>query len=177
MNQHTQVVLDLLDEHGSRLHALLLKITLDREAAEDLLQELFLRLNRRGEFAKVGDPLGYAVRSATRLAFDWRRSQRRRRDREAEAIEPTGNEHCELTRLEQREDLQAVLDNMQQLSGASREAVVMHYLEEQTYASIAQHLGKTPHQVRALCRKGILRLRKLSDSLAYSTTNIGRNKS
>lgn len=177
MNQHTQVVLDLLDEHGSRLHALLLKITLDREAAEDLLQELFLRLNRRGAFAKVGDPLGYAVRSATRLAFDWRRSQRRRRDREAEAIEPTGNEHCELTRLEQREDLQAVLDNMQQLSGASREAVVMHYLEEQTYASIAQHLGKTPHQVRALCRKGILRLRKLSDSLAYSTTNIGRNKS
>lgn len=175
MNHHTQIVLDLLDEHGPRLHALLLRITLSPEAAEDLLQDLFLRLNRQGTFASIRDPLGYAVRTATRLAFDWRRSYRRRRDGEALTEDPAAREGCEPNQLEFREDLQAVLHSIAQLSEASREVVVLRYLEGETYEAIAEQLNKTPHQVRALCQKGVLRLRQLSGANDSAATTTGRN--
>ena len=42
---------DLLDAHGFGLHALLLRMTLDREATADLFQELFVRLAASAGFA------------------------------------------------------------------------------------------------------------------------------
>ena len=41
MNEAANHVLSLLAEHGPRLHALLVRITLREDAAEDLMQDLF----------------------------------------------------------------------------------------------------------------------------------------
>ena len=160
MDDHTQAVLDLLSEHGPQLHAMLLRITLCEEAAEDLLQELFIRLARGRALQRARNPVGYTVRTAMRLAFDWRRSQRRRLDNQTICEEPVSNDEWPYYRLEQREDLRAVLDAMDRLSTASRDIVVMRYLEEQTYEEIAAIVGKTPHQARALCHKAIARLQQ-----------------
>ena len=54
----------LLDEKGHGLHALLLRLTLCRETAEDLVQELFMRLARSKQ-RLVGQELeAYAFRVA-----------------------------------------------------------------------------------------------------------------
>ena len=159
MNDSTQSVLSLLAEHGPRLHATLLRITLREDVAEDLMQELFLRLNRRNALERATDPLGYALRTATRLAFDWRRSQRRRIDNELIDEEPHRDSKWEHRQLVQREDLNILLTAMDQLSTVSRDIIVMHYLEEQSYEEIASVLGKTPHQTRALCSKAMEKLR------------------
>ncbi len=47
LSKTTNQVLSLLDEQGPRLYALLVRITLREDVAEDLMQELFLRLSRR----------------------------------------------------------------------------------------------------------------------------------
>jgi DNA-directed RNA polymerase specialized sigma24 family protein len=38
---------------------------------------------------------------------------------------------------------------------------VMRHIQQRSYETIAKTLGQTEHQVRALCHKGINRLRQL----------------
>ncbi len=160
MNDHTQSVLSLLSEHGPRLHAMMFRITLRDDATEDLMQDLFIRLSRSKALERASNPAGYASRAAIRLAFDWRRAQRRRRDTQAISEDYVANGEWQHERLEQREALKDLLDKMGKLSTTSRDIVVMRYLEEKSYEEIANLIGKTSHQVRALCYKAIVRLRQ-----------------
>ena len=58
-----------------------------------------------------------------------------------------------------RERMERVLDVVGRLRGIQRDAVVMHYIEQESFQSIARQLNRSPHQVRALCHKGIRQLR------------------
>jgi RNA polymerase sigma-70 factor (ECF subfamily) len=146
----------LLSEHGARLHALLLKLTLRYDVAEDLLQDLFCKLAQSPRFSQADDPLAYAIRMATNLAFDHRRA-RRPNIADLDAAPAAGQ--SPLADLVRREELDRVLEALGQLPAAAREIVVLRYLESQDYETIAGPLGKTPHQVRALCHKALERLR------------------
>jgi RNA polymerase sigma factor (sigma-70 family) len=156
MNDDAQRALSLLADHGPRLHALLVRITLREDAAEDLMQELFLRLSRQHTLARAADPLGYAVRTATRLAFDWRRTQRRRRDASPIVVEPT---LAAEPGYEAREDLQQALNAMELLPLLQRDVIVMRYLESRPYDEISAALQRPKDQIRALCHKGLSTLR------------------
>jgi RNA polymerase sigma factor (sigma-70 family) len=151
-------LLCILDTHGAELHALLTRLTLRCEVAEDLLQELFLKLRRSRGFARATDRKAYAIRAAVHLAFDWRRT---RRMTEPLASDPPGVAGSPLERLVDLEELDRILDAMQKLSELSRQVLVLHYVEHQDYARIAEQLGKTEHQVRGLCHKGLTKLRKV----------------
>jgi RNA polymerase sigma-70 factor (ECF subfamily) len=169
LNEAANQVLSLLSEHGPRLYSLLVS-TLREDVAEDLMQELFMRLSRRDALLRAADPVGYAIRAATRLAFDWRRSQRRRRDTTAIDMEFQSYGDSAVCRLEQREDLQAVLDAIEKLSTICRNIVVMRYLEGQPYEEISDTVGKSLHQTRALCYKSIIRLRTLTNATRSSSS-------
>jgi len=174
LDDSAKSVLSLLSEHGPRLHATLLRITLREDVAEDLMQELFLKLNRRNSLGRATDPLGYALRAATRLAFDWRRSHKRRIDNGEIVEEPQLDSNCVHGQIEQREDFDVLLTAMAQLSTLSRDIIVMRYLEEQSYEEIANVLGKTPHQSRALCSKALEKLRKqLGSEWTINRDSIG----
>ena len=162
MNESANKVLSLLSEQGPRLYSLLVRITLREEVAEDLMQELFIRLSRRGALSRAVDPVGYAIRTATRLAFDWRRSYRRRPDAAVVDVEFESRGGIPVDQLEQREDLQSVLNAMEKLPEISRTIVVMRFLEGRSYDEIAATVGKTIHQTRALCYKSIGGLRRVA---------------
>ena len=70
MNQTTDTALAFLAEHGPRLHAILLRLTLRADVAEDLMQDLFCKLAENQRFATAASPVAYATRMATNLAFD-----------------------------------------------------------------------------------------------------------
>jgi RNA polymerase sigma-70 factor, ECF subfamily len=153
----------LLTKHGRHLHALLTRLTLRADVAEDLLQDLFCRLSENDRFAQATSPPAYAVRVATNLAFDHRRRQKRVQRAEAKSHKVVSNDLSPLVNAQRREDLDQVLDAIDRLPHASRHIVVMRYLERQDYQMIGQELGKSPHQVRALCHKAIRALRTLLD--------------
>lgn len=159
----TALLLRLLDEHGVRLHGLLAKITLRAEVADELLQELFLRLYSAGGFAKAPHPDRYLIRAAINLAFDWRR--RLRRDCSAGPL--NGQEAC--TRPSppdeavRREELERVMEAVERLPAADRDLVVLRFLQGLSYEDLAHQLDSTPHRVRALCAKAVARLRRQLD--------------
>jgi RNA polymerase sigma factor (sigma-70 family) len=153
------MALVLLETAGPRLHALLWRLTLRLDIAEDLMQELFINLDRSPGFIAADDPLAYARRAAVNLALNWRRSQSRRIDRSELSCQiPALNEPA-LAGLIQHEQVDRVLDAMAHLSDTMRQVVVLHYFQQEPYDAIASTMGKTEHQVRALCSKAIQQLR------------------
>lgn len=93
MDEATGKLLNLLNEHGGRLHKLLVKLTLRRDVAEDLLQDLFLRLSKSKGFHRSPSPERYLFRAAINLAFDWPRTigDRRQQVKCSNKIPPKGN--------------------------------------------------------------------------------------
>lgn len=154
-------VRSLLETHGARLHALLFRLTLRHDAAEDLLQDLFCKLAQSERFSQADDRLAYAIRMATNLAFDYRRSRQRRETAEL-AEEPAGPaQGSPLADLVRREELEHMLDAIGRLDPPGRELIVLRHLERQSYEEIARQLGKTPHQTWALAHKALEKLRSL----------------
>jgi RNA polymerase sigma factor (sigma-70 family) len=174
LNEAANQVLSLLSEHGPRLYSLLVRISLREDVAEELMQELFIRLSRRDALSRATDPVGYAIRTATRLAFDWRRSHRRRRDTNAIGMEFQSLGDSGVCQLEQREDLQIVLDAIEKLSTVCRDIIVMRYLEGRPYEEISAAVGKSIHQTRALCHKSIVRLRRLANATRLSNSEVSK---
>ena len=159
-NQMSEIS-EFFDRAGMDLYAMLTRLTLCKDAAEELIQELFLRLVTFRYIDKVGNLNAYAYRTAINLAFDWRSRQKPTPLRLDEADGPASNENPALSELVRIEHMQDVLNAIGQLEGISRDAFVMRYVEHESFNYIAEQLDKTPHQVRALCSKALIKLRCL----------------
>jgi len=170
-------LLELLDKSGANLYALLTRLTLREDIAEELMQELFIKLINSRSFDKAGNPEAYARRAAINLAFDWRRSRKRNLLRLDQIREPASNDSSPLAKLVQAEELDEILNAIGQLKKVPREAFVMRYIQEESYDYIAEQLGKTSHHVRALCSRALIRLRNIlghnqSQSFVKETHNV-----
>ncbi len=160
LDETTSRLLALLDEHGVRLHALLTRITLREEAADDLLQELFLKLRQAEGFAAADRPEQYLFRAAIHLAFDWRRRRRQASPLREDVACGRGTPVEQAIR---REELARVMAAVEQLPPADRELLVLRFLHGSSYEELAAHVGSTAHRVRALCCKAVARLRRRLD--------------
>jgi RNA polymerase sigma-70 factor (ECF subfamily) len=163
-------LLELLDKSGADLFALLTRLTLREDVAEELMQELFIKLNNSKGIGKVANWNAYAHRAAINLAFDWRRSQKRAVLPLGQATEPASNEDSPLGKLIHSEQMAETLDAVGKLKKSSREVLVMRYLQQESYDNIAKQLGKTSHQVRALCSRAIRSLRDVLDSNEHKSS-------
>jgi DNA-directed RNA polymerase specialized sigma24 family protein len=92
-------LLELLDKSGADLYALLTRLTLREDVAEELMQELFIKLNHSRGIGNVANWNAYARRSAINLAFDWRRSQKRSVLTLGQVSEPASNDESPLGKL------------------------------------------------------------------------------
>lgn len=161
MSDTNERLLKLLDEYGTRLHSLLTRLTLCADAAEELLQDVFLRLMRSEGFADSPSPERYLFRSAINLAFDWRK----RRGSNGTGGPLSGQEVSPHPSPEQQaiqhEQVQCVLAAMEQLSEADRELLTLRFIDGASNEWLAERFDTTPHRVRALCAKAVARLRQL----------------
>jgi RNA polymerase sigma factor (sigma-70 family) len=162
-------LLELLDKSGASLYTLLTRLTLREEMAEELMQELFIKLSNSRGLRKSASPEAYARRAAINLAFDWRRKYRQKPEFPAQVCGPVSNENSPLSELIRTEELEEILDAVGQLKNSWRQAIVMRYIQEQSYDDIAEQMEKTPHHVRALCSKALNRLR---DTLGANHQNV-----
>jgi RNA polymerase sigma-70 factor (ECF subfamily) len=156
-----QKLLALLDSCGGRLHALLAKMTDDRDAADELLQDLFLRILQTNRLADAPNPEGYLFRAAINLAFDWRKRTRRVPDVALLNDDATTDGLAPLDGLVKSERVEQVLAAMEQLSEDDRELISMRFLQDESPEWIAARWNSTPHQIRSRCSKAVARLRNL----------------
>ena len=170
MRSRQKELLELLDKSGADLYALLTRLTLREDVAEELMQELFIKLNNSRGIGKVASWNAYAHRAAINLAFDWRRTQKQVVLSLRQVAEPVSNEDSPLSKLIHSEELRETLDAIGRLKKSSREVLVMRYLQQESYDNIAEQLDKTSHQVRALCSRAIRRLRDVLGSNEHKSS-------
>ncbi len=162
MSDRHKELLELLDKSGVSLFTLLTRLTLRQDAAEELMQELFLKLSSSRGFAKSASRDAYARRAAINLAFDWRRKSRQKTaEQNSIFAEIVSNDGSPLSKIIRTEELEEMLNAIEKLNEKGRQAVVMRFIQQQSYEDIAAQIGKTPHQTRAICSKALNRLREI----------------
>lgn len=147
------------DENASALYGYLLNLTRSREDAEDLLQEIFVKLAHKARRFQSLNPLKpYLFRMAQTAFIDWtRRKQTRTRKHEesAKASEPLFiDDHSE--KEEFRQEVDRV---MEQLPPEQRAVVHLKLWEDYTFSEIAGILGVSANTVASRYRYGIDKLR------------------
>jgi RNA polymerase sigma factor (sigma-70 family) len=148
-----QSIWKVLEEQGHAVHSLLLRLTLRRDVAEELFQEVCVRMG-----AKLGveNPGAYVRRVAINLAMDWRR---RRRDLvEVGEVNAKGRAVAEVA--EDAEDVERILDAAEALTALSREAFVLRFVQGESYERVGDVIGKSAHQARGLCHAAVKEIRK-----------------
>lgn len=169
----TEAFAELVDRHKDRVYAILLRLTSDRDAAEELAQETFVRA-WRGIGGFQGESLfgTWLVQIAIHLARD--RVRERRRDRSVSLDElleknvdgsflvdarTSGDPLDDIADRDTMKRLEAALDD---LPHAYREVFVLRHLEDVPYEEIASITGDTvgslkvrAHRARKLLKEAI----------------------
>lgn len=126
---HEDAWAELVDRHGRRLFNLALQFGGGREEAEDLTQEIFIRLYQNLRTYRGEVPLlGWALRLSRNLCIDhYRRSRQERKwHRVTEAILehlPAGGDFE--ADLQRRQHLEAVYEGLSEIEEAYAEAVLL----------------------------------------------------
>ena len=161
MRDRHKELLDLLDKSGAGIYTLLVRLTLREEIAEELMQELFLKLSNSRGFEKSICRQAYARKVAINLAFDWRRKLRQKADANDSAYEIVIKDGSPLNKIIKSEELEEMLNAIEKLNDNARQLIVLRFIQEHSYEDIAKQTGKTTHQVRALCSKALARLKQI----------------
>ena len=159
---------ELYRRYGGMLFATILRILNQQEAAEDVLQEVFLHIWEKAPLYDParGKPLTWVVTLARNKAIDRLRSTQRSNrlhsevEREAQAFDANG-ERSSADVVEGVEKSKLVREAMERLSKDQREAISLAFFSGLTQTEIAERLGEPLGTVKARIRRGMMRLREV----------------
>jgi RNA polymerase sigma-70 factor, ECF subfamily len=150
----------LLEKHRSPVMRFVYRMVQDQAIAEELAQEVFLRVYRsKGTYEPTARFTTWLFRIATHLALNWLRDGRNERghhrlDDEGDGDLPVREVADRKPTVEQRmvyqTRLQEVRDAIALLPEKQRAAVLMHKYEEMEYAQIAAALECSESAVKSL---------------------------
>ena len=162
---------ELYRRHGAPCFALARRVLVDRVLAEEVVQEVFLRLWRQPERfdAERGSMRSFLFAQVHGRAVDLLRAETARRAREErEALRsPTVDDDLERAVMELTEG-EAVRRALQMLSEGERQAIELAYFGGHTYKEVAVLLEQPEGTVKSRIRSGLLRLRAALIELGVS---------
>jgi RNA polymerase sigma-70 factor (ECF subfamily) len=171
----------LLDRHRNSLVHFLFRMVQEQPVAEELAQEVFLRIYRsRAGYEATARFTTWMFRIATHVALNWLRDERHQRSQERLDDDrlggTTGRELSDPgLSVEQRmlyeARLQEVRDAIATLPERQRAAVLMHKYQEMEYSQIANVLEISELAVKSLLFRAYQTLRA---RLAYMVTGDPR---
>jgi len=150
-----RLVADLFAQEGRSLVRLARLFCDDRNAAEDLVQEAFIRLHRSADTIRDLDRAPAFLRSIVlNLARDHnRRGLMSLRHRRAERpLESSGAEDDDAIA---HGDDRIVIEALRSLPARQRECLVLRFYAQMTEKEIASSLGISPNSVKTHCRRGL----------------------
>jgi RNA polymerase sigma-70 factor (sigma-E family) len=138
-----------------RMAALLLG---DAAAAEDVVQEAFIRVHRVLHRNRVSDPLAYLRQAVVNLSrSDLRRRLLARRHAPHPMPDAASAEDDACTSLARRE----VVVALRALPARQREAVVLRYWADLTESQVGELMGVSTGSVKAYTSRGLAKLGEL----------------
>ena len=162
----------LYDRHRGLVFRTALAITGDAEAADDLLQEVFLRLHRFASHIDSGRPLEpWLYRMTTNLSYTWvKRHNRLLRPLEDVADWISGNRRdIPAVRSEINESWRQVQQALSSLPLSQRGVVVLYYINDLPIQEIAEILDIPVGTVKSRLHYSRQALRKSLDLLQNKT--------
>jgi RNA polymerase sigma factor (sigma-70 family) len=150
---------ELYDELSPLVYGLAARVTRDWAAAEDITQEVFVRVweNPRAFDPARGTWRGWLGTMTHRRAVDWVRRSAARRRHTADAAPPIAVPDPEETAVASSvaKSVQAAVDD---LPAAQREAIRLAYFDGQTYRQVAETLGIPEGTAKSRLWQGLRRL-------------------
>ncbi len=153
------LVAGLFEEESAALVRLARLFTDDRNAAEDLVQEAFVRLHHATHRIEDRSRAAAYLRS---IVLNLARDHNRRglmSLRHFEALTPEASPDAMDDRIVLDEQQAAVVDALHALSSQQRDCLVLRFYLELSEQEIADTLGISPNSVKTHCRRGLDRLR------------------
>ncbi len=133
----------------------------NRADAEDLAQEIYLRLLRIERKDLIRNPEALLFRMASNAVYEWRLLARNRLPHSESELEVLESAHGEPTsNLWQAELGRALGTALEQLSPMCRAAVVLHRREQLTYSEVGLRLGISVAMVKKYLSKGVAACRQ-----------------
>jgi RNA polymerase sigma factor (sigma-70 family) len=130
-----------------------------RADAEDLAQEVYLRLSRTNQIDVIAEPQAYLYRMASNVAAEWRVRARESKPHSADELETLLETKTPEIRLDQAQDqarFDAALDS---LGVMVRSVIFLKLREGMTNDEIARHLDITKRMVKRYLVSGYAELR------------------
>ncbi len=160
---------EIVSTYSRRIYNLAYRFTSRSDAAEDLTQEVFVRVYRSLDQydPKQGDLQNWLMRLARNLIIDdYRRRQRAPQDTQAEDLEAHsyhlrasgGSPQREMERRELGEQVQAAIDK---LPPDLRTCVILRDIEELSYQEIVDLLQIPEGTVKSRINRGRIELAKI----------------
>jgi RNA polymerase sigma factor (sigma-70 family) len=165
-------------EYGGPLREYLLRNTRSPHDAEDLAQEVYLRLARMRSLTGINDGKAFVFRAAKNLLRDRSRRQRAR-ERWLERERGAGAERCDAAadpRLgaecaEMMRELERVLGS---LKASTRAAFIWHRVDERPHSDIADELGVSVSMVEKHVKAATAALRAAGICVARRDQPLSR---
>jgi RNA polymerase sigma-70 factor (ECF subfamily) len=163
---------ELYDRYASLVYSIALRITGDRQTAEEVMQDVFQNIwQTAGGFRRQsGAVVGWIIGISRHRALDALRSKRERaRNRELTGMDSAyplpSNSGIEQD-LEQRVLREVVRAALADLPLTQRQVIEMAYYGGMTQTEIAEQLGEPLGTIKTRLRLGLSKLRELLRTLA-----------
>ena len=159
----------VIETYGPAVNGMARRIVADPTLAEEVAQDTFLALWRRpGAFDPDRGSIGsFLLGVARNKGVDLvRREESRRRTRDALAseMESTSNEAIGAEQMDEIDQRQEILEALDKLSPAHKEAIVLAYFGGRTYREVATELGIPEGTAKTRLRDGLMKLREALSS-------------
>lgn len=128
--------------------------------AQDLAQEVYIRILRHEALDEVLDPRAYLYRVASNVASEWRMRAAQRQAHSSEELEMLVDLAAPDTLAEQAFTSQRIDEVIRELDPVTAAVLYLKLHEGHTHDEIAQRLAITPRMVRRHLTAGYERLRQ-----------------
>ena len=159
------LVAELFAAEGARLVRMARLFTDDRNAAEDLVQEAFIRLHRAAHRIKDPSKAAPYLRS---IVINLARDHNRRglmSLRHQEALPAGSAPDAPEDVLVLDEQRQRIVDELRELSPRQRDCILLRYYLELTEVETGEVLGISNNSVKTHCRRGMAALKARLEGL------------
>jgi RNA polymerase sigma-70 factor (ECF subfamily) len=159
---------DLYDQYSHLLLAVIVRILRNRSDAEEVLQEVFIRVWTRAEMynERLGRPGAWLVRIARNRAIDRLRLRRARGDSREMPPDETGREPAAVTSptpellTQSAETGESVRDALAALPQEQRTLIEAAFWDGYTHSELADRFGLPLGTVKTRIRAGMTRMRE-----------------
>ena len=171
VRRETSALERLYDRYSRPVYSLVLRITRQAPAAEEIVQDVFLQLWRNAHRYQASrgrlEPWLFTLarnRALDHLRLKSERQRRRENSLDRQPVDSAASDFESSVDAQRRsQKIRAMMDG---LPPAQRQAIELAFYEGMTHSEIAQHLKEPLGTVKSWIRTGLLRLREALEGTA-----------